>query len=233
MPIPSNGILDNFNRADGSPGSNWSVAKNTYSVPSIILNELNWSQYPSMYWNPTVFDADQEIFVKTDAGAGGSRDAGLLFRWNNPGGGSENGYYLHCSLIDPYYAELFKIVSGSGTTLGYFNGVLDPADIWVWVTAIGSAITLYGSADGVHWTLRRTWTDTTFSGSGYIGLYQQNNGGGPYPRLDDFGGGSIVAVTLDDCLSDADITTTGWTTTPLFSKVNDASDATVIQATAA
>ena len=43
----------------------------------------------------------------------------------------------------------------------------------------------------------------------------------------------IDAATLDNCLPDADTVTTGWTTTPLFSKVNDASDATVIQATAA
>lgn len=31
---------------------------------------------------------------------------------------------------------------------------------------------------------------------------------------------------------DADVATTGWTTTPLYSKINDSSDATVIQATA-
>lgn len=39
-------------------------------------------------------------------------------------------------------------------------------------------------------------------------------------------------VTLDNILPDADVTTTGWSTAPLFSKVNDASDATVITATA-
>lgn len=44
--------------------------------------------------------------------------------------------------------------------------------------------------------------------------------------------GPTSAVTLDSCLPDADVVTTGWTTAPLFSKVNDASDATVIQATA-
>lgn len=42
---------------------------------------------------------------------------------------------------------------------------------------------------------------------------------------------SLVLV-LDTCLPDADVTTTGWSTAPLFSKVNDASDATVITATA-
>lgn len=41
-----------------------------------------------------------------------------------------------------------------------------------------------------------------------------------------------TGVTLDTCLPDADVTTTGWTTAPLYSKINDSSDATVIQATA-
>ena len=42
-----------------------------------------------------------------------------------------------------------------------------------------------------------------------------------------------LVVAGQTLLPDADTTTTGWTTTPLFSKVNDASDATVITATAA
>lgn len=41
-----------------------------------------------------------------------------------------------------------------------------------------------------------------------------------------------IQVTLDIIFPDADITTTGWSTAPLFSKVNDNSDSTVIQATA-
>lgn len=45
--------------------------------------------------------------------------------------------------------------------------------------------------------------------------------------------GSPITITLDDCKPDADITTTGWTTTPLWSKLNDASDATLITATGA
>ena len=41
-----------------------------------------------------------------------------------------------------------------------------------------------------------------------------------------------LSITLNSCLPDADIVTPGWTTTPLYSKVNDSSDGTVIQATA-
>lgn len=43
---------------------------------------------------------------------------------------------------------------------------------------------------------------------------------------------AAASVTLDECLPDADVTTTGWTSTPLYSKINDGSDGTVIQATA-
>lgn len=54
---------------------------------------------------------------------------------------------------------------------------------------------------------------------------------------DDYRGAIVVykataAVALDNCLPDADVVATGWSTAPLFSKVNDGSDATVIQATA-
>ena len=40
------------------------------------------------------------------------------------------------------------------------------------------------------------------------------------------------SVDLDQVDPDADVTTTGWTTTPLWSKVNDGSDASYITATA-
>lgn len=43
---------------------------------------------------------------------------------------------------------------------------------------------------------------------------------------------SASGPSLDTTLPDADVTTTGWSTAPLFSKVNDSSDATVITATA-
>lgn len=52
--------------------------------------------------------------------------------------------------------------------------------------------------------------------------YDQTGAGTPDPG----------SLTLDSALPDADITTTGWSTAPLYSKLNDASDATVITATA-
>lgn len=51
------------------------------------------------------------------------------------------------------------------------------------------------------------------------------------PVWESWNGGDL-AFSLDTVLSDADITTTGWSTAPLFSKINDSSDSTVITATA-
>jgi len=45
--------------------------------------------------------------------------------------------------------------------------------------------------------------------------------------------GPAAAGPTQAILPDADTTTTGWTTTPLFSKINDSSDATVVTSTLA
>ena len=42
----------------------------------------------------------------------------------------------------------------------------------------------------------------------------------------------IAYVPVDEARPDTDIATTGWTTAPIYSKINDSSDATVVQATA-
>jgi hypothetical protein len=66
-----------------------------------------------------------------------------------------------------------------------------------------------------------------------IGTYQSS----PTAAGNDYWNGHTMtfkggSAELDSVLPDADIATTGWTTTPLYSKINDGSDATVIQATA-
>jgi hypothetical protein len=58
-------------------------------------------------------------------------------------------------------------------------------------------------------------------GDSWMDALQINSTGFPGP-----------ALTTQTILPDADLATTGWSTAPLFSKVNDSSDATVITATA-
>jgi hypothetical protein len=93
-------------------------------------------------------------------------------------------------------------------------------------------------------SLVTTFTRTNWLAKGAVGLWDENDAF----ATDHTGNGAsrtLLTGTTDDAddpadaagwaagptqafLPDADTTTTGWTTTPLFSKINDASDATVI-----
>jgi hypothetical protein len=227
MAAPVNSILDNFNRANGAPGANWTLAVATYTIPNIVGNALDWPTYPSLAW-ATQFGADQEAFVRM---VGTSSQIFFLLRFAGLNTGAESGYLVSAQPADGA-VEAWKWSSGAGSavSLGFQNGVLLTTDLYLWAEIVGNTINLYGSSDGVTYTLRKTWTDSTYNRSGYIGLHSSYN---PIPSsLDGFGGGTIASLTLDSCLPDADVTTTGWTTAPLYSKLNDASDATVVQATA-
>jgi hypothetical protein len=229
MAAPVTSVLDNFNRANGAPGANWVQAVSSYSLPNIVSSTLlDWPQFPSAAW-ATQFSADQEAFVKV---AGAATGVYFLLRFAGLNTGAESGYLVYADPGGSGPAEAFKWSSGaaSAVSLGFENGVIQSTDLYLWAEIIDNTLKIYGSSDGVTYTLRKTWTDATYDRSGYIGLYNPNNV--TASTLDNFGGGTIASLTLDTCQPDADVVTTGWTSTPLFSKVNDASDATVIQATA-
>ncbi len=58
--FPSTGVLDNFNRANGPIGSNWSGNTGSYAVNA---NRLNVIVNGYIFWNPTSFGANQEVYV--------------------------------------------------------------------------------------------------------------------------------------------------------------------------
>lgn len=184
-------MLDDFNRADGAPGANWVQAIAAYSVPPISGNALSWPQYPSAAW-ATPFAADQFASTKIVAPAVG---CALLLRLTNEATGTETCYAVACQNQSPFPAELFKVVGGVITSLGYSNFVMEATDVYVKAQIVGNVITLFGSTDGVTWTQRQVWTDSSILGSGKIGVYAQNNGAGPYGKLDDFDGGVFTPDT--------------------------------------
>ncbi len=58
--FPSTSVLDNFNRANGPIGSNWSGNTGSYAVNA---NRLNVIVNGYLFWNPTSFGANQEAYV--------------------------------------------------------------------------------------------------------------------------------------------------------------------------
>jgi hypothetical protein len=61
--FPSTSVLDNFNRANGSIGSNWSGFKTKYEISSNQLRVKNSSADTDIYWSASPFGADQEAYV--------------------------------------------------------------------------------------------------------------------------------------------------------------------------
>lgn len=61
--FPTNGILDDFNRADGSLVSNWSGSTSAYAMASNQLDITASGTSNGIYWNAAAFGADQEAFV--------------------------------------------------------------------------------------------------------------------------------------------------------------------------
>jgi len=189
MPAPVTAILDNFNRADGALGANWTQAVSTYSMPTIVSNKLDWPTFPSCAWN-TVFAANQEAFVKT---GGGATSLYFLLRFNGLNTGTETGYVVFSDINGGTACEAYKWTAGSGSavSLGYDGFAVLATDTYLWANITGTTISLYGSSDGITWGLRKTWVDSAITGSGKIGLWNANN---TLPSsLEDFGGGSLVS----------------------------------------
>lgn len=135
--------------------------------------------------------------------------------------------------------ELFCYVSG-GATRSWGNIT---ADTWYWIEAIfdvndGTGVKkCYWRVNGVDQT---TATDTVAASTiSWSQLVSTSGFGDWYCGLWKWGTASTTSDWLGEptsgqtLLPDADVTTTGWTTAPLYSKLNDASDATIVTATAA
>src|SRR4030095_7933286 len=57
--FPSSVVLDNFNRANGVPGTTWGGATSGYSI---VSNRLDVGTGDALFWNATSFGTSQEVF---------------------------------------------------------------------------------------------------------------------------------------------------------------------------
>lgn len=194
--VPATPVLDNFNRADGALGANWTQAIASYSMPPIASNAVALTQFPSAAWNSS-FAADQEAYAKVTQTSGTSTPISLLLRANNLNQSGVTSAYrvvVYLNTGNTYAAEAFLVQSGSNTSLGFQNAVVPVGQSYFLARIVGSTISLYYSSDGVTYTLGKQWTDSTLSSSGYIGFYSSNNSGTGVV-IDDFGGGAVATST--------------------------------------
>jgi hypothetical protein len=209
---------DDFNRADSSSlGSNWtqhaSYTINWWTIASNVIVPNASGGDAVSFWNADSFPDDQWSQADvTVAGTTAEVGVGPACRVQS---GANNLYWAVSQQSATYVA---KFVGGTYTLISSITHA------WT------NGHTLRFEAEGS--TLRVFDNGTQYDAGISDGSIGSGSAGVAYSslsstrQLDNWAGGNIAATQQLD--PDADIATSGWTTAPLFSKINDASDATVI-----
>lgn len=231
MAFPTTALKDDFNRTDEAPiaGGLWTgPIINGHARNRIVSNVAAPDAGGNTCTNylSSSYLADQEIYFTVPTLPESGTGIAMWARIANPNTGTASAVLAAYDVGSGF--RIWDLTNaGTYTQLGSSVAGTMVAGDKLGLELIGTTVNMYWYTGGT-WTTIMTVT-TSLTNNGYIGF----GSSGTAVRADDYGGGEISSVSLDSALPDADIVTTGWTTTPLFSKVNDASDATVIQATAA
>jgi PKD repeat protein len=184
--FPSTNVLDNFNRSNGAIGSNWSGSTSGYSIAG---NKLDVGSGDDIFWSPTSFGTDQEVFVTfTTIDQSGSEldlllksqsnsswNSGLIEVWYDPAGQRAQVWTFSSSQDWVQRGADIPVALSHGDQLG----ARATADGQVEVYRNG---TLLATRDVTGWPY--------YANGGYIGLWFIN---ADDTVLDDFGGGTVTA----------------------------------------
>lgn len=201
MAFPTTSVLDAFNRADGDPGSAWSAAYGANGKPAIETNQLKnttgTAANSGMYWNTREF-TDCEVYLTIVVlPSPVTEDVWMTARTKNlartgppPDSSSWSGYQVLVSQnLDAAYVRKYD-----GTSATVIISASTPAAVAAGDKAgmklVGTSIELWYKSGASAWGMLGSTSDSTYSGSGYIGLEFDE----ATSRYDDFGGGSLDAV---------------------------------------
>ena len=201
MPFPSTSVLDNFNRANGGPpaSASWSPL---YTAEAdgfeVITNEAAPNSNAtdnSDYWNPTTFGPDSEAFLTAVVGDTGG-EMGVFVRVQ---GITSDGIFDCYAILPDFSASpdswiIYRSDNGAFTQLGAaLSSTNVGAGDGIGLEVIGNSLQGYRKPSGGSWaTIGTARSDTTYPGAGYIAMY----GSRTVMRLDDFGGGTVVAAAV-------------------------------------
>ena len=183
--FPSTGVLDTFNRANGTLGSNWSGVTSSYAI---VNNRLDINSAGDIYWAANYLGVDQEAFVKLTTIDPNAQEISLRLKAqsNSP---NENAqievvYHLPSSTVQVRTYSLTQqgwVQEGNAISTTFANGdefgarALANGDVQVYKNSA-----LLGTRSVTSWPY--------FAHGGYIGLAHLNAGNAV---LDDFGGGTM------------------------------------------
>lgn len=205
MPFPTNStVLDDFNRANGAIGSNWTAnflgfGDDTPNVESNVIRTpsggVGWCD---AYLNTITPGPDFEVYGQITTKPGNDQELNLHGGVLSPGSSAADGYVVRLitrSGTDDLY--LMRYTNASFTQIAT-AAVEFTAGWWLGLERIGTTIRgLY--YNGSAWVQFASVTDATHTGAGRLGFDME----GVTSRLDNFSGGTVVVAggTIDELAS--------------------------------
>jgi hypothetical protein len=184
---PETGILDDFNRADGPIGSNWSGFTSAFNIGSNQLLANTGGLDNHIYWGNESFSEDQEAYVTISQVNTENWELSLMLKSQSntsyEDGAIEVFYLANTDLLQVWSFDSNSgwIQYGADIPVVFSNG-----DQFAARTYSDGKLELY--KNDVLFAIRNM-SSWAFSGSGgYIGVWFANAAN---QALDDFGGGSL------------------------------------------
>ena len=182
-------VSDNFDRADGSLGANWTTVSGT-AAPMIVSNNLRVgtaSAVNSAYWSASTFGGDQFAQASLPNSSGTQYGPGIAVRLS-----STKGYFLWYG-NSSNTVSLWRMDSSSSWAQLKQSAALTvsrSSDVWM-IRAVGSTISGYQNGKLV---VQATDTKIT-SGSPGVWLYYSAN------QIDNWSGGDVGSYTVGGTVS--------------------------------
>jgi hypothetical protein len=188
---PLTPVLDDFNRADGPVGSNWSLFRASgFAAMNVSGNaavDSSGSSYAWNYWNAASFGPDCEAYV-TVANAASGDTIRIGARVINAGTTNASGYFVQISGTGVW--TILRVDAGPTTTLATGPTQLLSSGDKIGIRIVGSVVSAFRWTSGGGWSQVMSYDTssdgTKYTTAGQVAVEFKTS------TVDDFGGGTLA-----------------------------------------
>lgn len=200
MAFPTTGVLDDFNRANGGLGANYTQEPfndgtgGALVIASNAIRASAGSSYEGVWYNPATFGPDSEVYMDVvTANPAGFYILCLRILQPSNSASTGDGYFIQVDQGGPNL-KFYRQDNGVSTQLGAADSVTAIASGDKWgVEMIGSTLTAYRYTAGAWAAYGATRSDGTYTTAGYLGFYIFE--GSLVSVFDNFSGGTVVVAS--------------------------------------
>jgi len=191
--VPVTPILDNFDRANGAIGTNWSGYTTAFSITSNQLDVTANGFDTYAFWNNTSFGADQEAyFTFSQVDVDSSEQSLFLKSQSSSSYGSGAIEVLYDANMDVVQVWTFHPTGGWAQRGANIPVVFVDGDQFGARALANGTVEVY--KNGVLLATRSITGWVLYASGGYIGLWLADAADA---RLDNFGGGTVLLTPTD------------------------------------